>query len=243
MRQKIFFLPIFLFYFLFFTQKNAFTQEITVVSPHNYSSEKPNNYYKIRRLEAEKNIDNLKDGALLVRLKTRSKSLKAYEKAGAHSLVKKMKKTQNAENQLIIDLFNEHFNFCPVYFFYTDDTELLLADQQEGIFLNDNLKKDKNIVLDKDFFLIAEFGVLLEEKVWADSLLEAANQNKIYQHQVLNKVIVIKDKNLEQLKRPFPLYVKASAERFWPRKIAKLNKRLQKYFETKEALPEDGGDH
>ncbi|MGB1205733.1 MAG: hypothetical protein ACPG5B_08815 [Chitinophagales bacterium] len=244
MSKKIFLLYFSIFLLCFFFSKNNFAQEkeTTSIFPSNYNGTMPENYRQMRREEAITNINNLKEGALLVRLKTRSKSLKAYEKAGASYLVKKIKKERDAENQKIVNLFNEYFDFCPIYFFYTDDTERLLSGEHKGIFLDDKLKKDKAIVLDKDFFLIAEFGVLLEEKIWADSAVLAANQNKMYQHQALNKVIVIKDKNLEQLKRPFPLYVRASTTRFWPRKVAKLNKRFHKYFETKKELPEDGGE-
>ena len=235
MYQKNHFVLFLLFFILFFANKNSFAQE-------SYNSTVLDDYSNLKRLEAEQNINNLKEGALLIRLKTRSKSLKAYEKAGATHLIKRIKKERDAENKKIIDLFNKYFDFCPTYFFYTDDTELLLLGKHEGMFLNNELKKDKNIILDKDFYLIAEFDVLLEEKLWTDSTLTATNQNKVYQHQALNKVIVIKDKNLEQLKDPFPFYVKASTERFWPRKVEKLNKRFHKYFETKKALPADSGE-
>ena len=245
MYQKIasIYFSIFLLLICFLFSPNNFAQTTeNMSSTHNYSNERPENYYKMRRLEAAKNIDNLKEGALLIRLKTRSKSLKAYEKAGATYVANKIRKKRDTENKKIMALFDEYFDFCPTYFFYTDDTDVILSGECENVFLNRELKKDKNIVLDKDFYLIAEFDVLLEEKLWPDSVLAANNQNKVYQHQALNKVIVIKDKNFEQLKDPFPFYVKASAERFWPRKIAKLNRRFHKYFETKKALPADGGE-
>ncbi|MDX2133898.1 MAG: hypothetical protein SFV52_03905 [Saprospiraceae bacterium] len=48
-------------------------------------------------------------------------------------------------NRYVIDLFRTHFNFCPVYFFYSSQTARLQAG--EPVLLNENLEPDPSIPL------------------------------------------------------------------------------------------------
>ena len=62
---------------------------------------------------------------------------------------------QFAENQRTMVLFKELFNFCPVYFFYANQTKQVLAGNITGNLLNDALQPDTSIHLFTDNFYIA----------------------------------------------------------------------------------------
>lgn len=66
--------------------------------------------------------------------------------------LKEMGKMQEAEaqqqeirryNRYVVDLFRAHFNYCPVYFFYSSQTARLQAG--EPVLLNENLEPDPSI--------------------------------------------------------------------------------------------------
>ena len=123
---------------------------------HEYTDVQTADYKRFKKEKAIDDIVKLRTGALLVRLKTRSKSIKAYKKSGATYVAKRMAERQLAENKKIREIFEEYYDFSAVYYFYTDDTDKLLMAKHEGIFLNDELKRDKSIELTADFFLIVD---------------------------------------------------------------------------------------
>lgn len=190
--------------------------------------------YRINRQIAFNHITALKNGALLVRLKTKEKSIEAYYKSGAFSLAKKIEAEQAAENRLIMSMFKEHFTFCPVYFFYTHHTKQVQAGVKQGIFLNNDLQPDPTIVLPADTFYIAEIDALLEtlpdeEPDEPDS--QPADKQSQHAHTTLQRVLVIKDQNLIQLRRPFPFYVRLTFDQFMYLKFEKLNHRLHRFYQ------------
>ncbi len=190
------------------------------------------------RAEAKYHIKALKEGALLIRLKTRDRSIEAYRAAGATELAKRVEQEQFAENQRTMMLFKEFFNFCPVYFFYANQTKEVLAGNTKGNLLNDELQPDTAIHLLTDTFYIAEIDVLLEtlpdedEEISDDEQAVGKGVPTSGKHAVttLQNVIVIKDRNLIQLKRPFPFYVRASFDRFLPTRVVQFNNKLQRFY-------------
>lgn len=193
------------------------------------------NEYAAERYTAQTHIKSLKETALLVRLKTRDRSIEAYRKSGAELLAAKIEREQFEENKLLMDLFTEKFTFCPLYFFYTSDTKAVQNGELRGIFLNDKLQRDTTIVLPYANYYIAELDVLYEtlpDLGYADDDEEMANSkgNSRHAETTLQRVIVIKDRNFTQLRRPFPFYIRASFDRFLPDKIEKLNNRLTNFY-------------
>ncbi len=190
------------------------------------------------RSEANYHIKALKESALLVRLKTRDRSIEAYRAAGANELAKRIEQEQFAENQRTMVLFKELFNFCPVYFFYANQTKQVLAGNITGNLLNDALQPDTSIHLLTDNFYIAEIDALFEtlpdeDEEFTDDVQTAGKNvstNGKHADTTLQNVIVIKDRNLVQLKRPFPFYVRASFDRFLPSKVEKFNNKLQRFY-------------
>ncbi len=167
------------------------------------------------------NIQKLQEGALLVRLKTRQKTIDAFKERGYLKMANQVKEKQKIKNERLVNAFRKNFNFCKVYFFYSDDSENVSQKMYEGIFLNENLEKDAKVVLKEDFVLTAEVG-----NVVSDSNITSASGREYAANTGMSEsLLVIKDSNFEQLRRPFPYYVKAG-DRFIDKKVAKLNKRL-----------------
>lgn len=198
------------------------------------------NEYVLERATAQNHIKELKRSALLVRLKTRTQSIAAYRKAGAELLAQRIEQEQFAENKLIADLFRQYFTFCPVYFFYSSNTKAVQDGVKQGIFLNNALQPDANIVLPYDTYYIAEIDALREtlpdlgyddDKNEEEKQADAQTGSR-HAETTLQRVIVIKDSNLTQLKRPFPFYIRASFDKFLPSKVEKFNKRLIDFYNS-----------
>lgn len=196
------------------------------------------NPYVQERATAQNHIKTLKNCALLVRLKTRDKSVEAYRKSGAELLAQRVEQEQFAENKLIADLFRQYFTFCPVYFFYSSNTRAVQEGAKQGIFLNENLQPDASIVLPYDNFYIAEIDALREtlpDLGYEDEEDEAQEAAGRHADTTLQRVIVVKDRTLTQLRRPFPFYIRASFDRFLPGKVQKFNSRLVDFYNSNTA--------
>lgn len=192
---------------------------------NDYNYEEPGIDFPLRdRIKAIKNIQKLRKGALLVRLKTRQSTINAFQKRGYKKLAQEVENKQMEKNKKLMNAFTENFNFCEVYFFYSEDSEKVMGQEWEGIFLNDKLEKDASIVLEKDFVLTVEMGPLVAEPSVVDAEGISSHPNTMSYEGTL----VIKDNNFEQLKRPFPFYVKAG-QKFLEKKVAKLNRRLHNF--------------
>ncbi|MFI5135422.1 MAG: hypothetical protein ACHQD9_06180 [Chitinophagales bacterium] len=103
-------------------------------------------------------IRNLKDGALIVRLQSRSMAISKLNELGNYSGANEIKSQQREENLEVVEAFRSSFSFCKVYFFFTDSTDALLSGKRTGYFLDDSLKVDPSISLKEIFFMIAEVG-------------------------------------------------------------------------------------
>ncbi len=166
---------------------------------------------------AKKQINQLHDGALLVRLITKTKTITTLKNAGNYKMADEIELEQSTLNKRIILAFRNHFKFCPVYFFYSDYTEAVKNNEiNKIIFLNDDLQLDPEILFKEDKFLTAEFSLI------DDADFEA---------------LIIKDNQFVQLKRPFPFYVR-TFDSIWNDKklnqvIVTLNHRLNSFYKRK----------
>ncbi|MGB0932590.1 MAG: hypothetical protein ACPGVB_17530, partial [Chitinophagales bacterium] len=113
------------------------------------------------KYEAVENIKNLQKGALLVRLKTRQNTIDAFKERGYKKMARQVEEKQLQSNKKLMTTFQKHFNFCKVYFFYSNDSDKVLEKDLSGIFLNKDLEKDASIKVDEDHVFIAEIGGLV----------------------------------------------------------------------------------
>lgn len=95
------------------------------------------NYEKQSRKEF---IQDFKNGILLVRLQDRDKSIRDLEERGLTKEADKIRQAQRRENREIMLSFGKTFDFCPVYFFYAKDSEVIRKGDYQGKVFDANLE-------------------------------------------------------------------------------------------------------
>ncbi|MFK8046381.1 MAG: hypothetical protein AB8B72_12870 [Crocinitomicaceae bacterium] len=164
-------------------------------------------------------IQYLKAGSLFVRLQTKSKKIAILKKAGHLSAAKKVQEDQLRINSSIVAAFRGSFKFCPVYFFYTDDSKHILKSNIDSVqFLDDKLNYNSQI-RPTGQFLIGEFGIIKEDtaKYYNGSAAdyEKDSTGTLYKNKQYSGTanmsfgaLIIKSPQLVQLPRPFPYYMR-----------------------------------
>jgi len=161
-------------------------------------------FYKRRITIGAWQINQLKAGALVVRLKTNHLLLKELKKAGNLELAEKKRLENEAINLNIIRSYLNRLDFCKVYFIYSNSSDSLLKGKRENIFLDSNLRINPEIKMTENFYLLAEsdraynssIGFVPEDS--ARKVFEAGNPTGG------EYPIVLKNKYGHQLKKPFP---------------------------------------
>ena len=185
----------------------------------------PLNTKEYLELLAREQINQLQNGSLLVRLMSKNESIKALRKAGNNRMANTIEKEQNYLNLAIIDAFRNNFDFCNVYFFYSEYSQNIRNKEfDKVVFLNNNLKPDKTIKYNNEYFLTGEYGFIEQDKVKYQG-----GSNMSFE------ALIIKDDQFKQLRRPFPYYLRTFATlpiKRKPKKVVrKMNNKLKKYLE------------
>lgn len=199
-KKNIFLLLVFNYLFIFPQSSNL---NIT-----DYKEAKQFEKYNIRRnIISSWQINQLKQGAIVVRLKTNKKLIELLLKQGNNELALQKQLEQFAINKNTMAAFKDNLNFCKLYFINSNSSDSLLKGFRTGIFLDSALKIDASIIMDEKFYLIAErdyaynssIGFVTEDS--AKYMIEKGNP-------VREMSIVIKNKYGHQLKKPFPYLIK-----------------------------------
>src|SRR5690606_29069046 len=77
--------------------------------------------YKLE--DAKHDLRALSESYILVRLQTKQKTIEALEKSGNTKKAKEVEQELYQENKETILSFQQTFDFCPVYFFYAEDSD------------------------------------------------------------------------------------------------------------------------
>ncbi|HFA50126.1 MAG TPA: hypothetical protein ENJ95_14040 [Bacteroidetes bacterium] len=170
-------------------------------------------------------IRALKDGVLIVRLKTGSKQVAALQKLANGKNVsadererfeKKAAKWQvekRLKNQWLMEAFRKKYSFSDVLYMPDTSTQQLKNGVQSGYFLNAEMEVDPSISLDGRPYLVAYYGSSFSsQKTGAEG-------------------IVVLDNNLKELPAPFPHFVGMAT-------IKKVFKRLFNKVEEGELYVE-----
>ncbi len=165
--------------------------------------------------KARANIVLLKNGALFIRLKTSQLKINALKKIGKEKESEEIRMSQEATNLSIIKAFKENFNFCQVYFFYSNHSTEVKEGKYKAIIFNTDMKIDSSF--SSDNYLIGEFDE--SETTQLDAF-------------------IIKDKNYDQLKAPFPYLIKKNqalvSTRSYDDIIFILNEKLISFYNKKQ---------
>tara|TARA_R110002072_G_scaffold116482_1_gene246967 strand:+ start:315 stop:1577 length:1263 start_codon:yes stop_codon:yes gene_type:complete len=194
--------------------------QLSVQYQINNNTNKPESERRIRKRITGKQIRNLRDGALLVRLKTSQPKIDALERLGFAQEAEEVRKQQRTENRSLMKTMKAYYNFSEVRFFYSNRSKAVRREKFDGIFVNDSLVEDSSIVLhNKKNIFTAEFAKLEEDTAkyfshyeWRITGNFAMMRVPVYYgpggHTFL--ALVVKDHNFKQLHRPFPFYSRAA---------------------------------
>ncbi len=188
-------------------------------------------------------IKILKEGVLLVRLRTKENSILALKRIGRDKLANKIEEKQINYNKKIVSAFRTNFTFCPTYFFYSNYSDSIISKQIKGvIFLNDSLQADSTIKLTTTNFLTAEFGIIEQDTAkYLDSYYSYSGDSGLERRSSYYGepdmgfgVLKIMSDQFVQLKNPFPYYVRTfdslPIKRKFSKTVLKMNKLLFNYY-------------
>lgn len=190
-----------------FTSATAQDKNESVYNPKDYKEGAQfKHFYKRRNEIAKWQINQLKNGALVVRLHNNKNLLESLRKMGKADLATQKEYEMLAVNKNIMMAFKRQYNFSAVYFFFSSSSDSLIKGARSGIFLDTNLTVDPNIILKESFYLLAEKDAVYNSSIGfvpedtARFMKEIGNASK-------EAAMVIKNKYGHQLKDPFPFYV------------------------------------
>jgi hypothetical protein len=174
---------------------------------------------KQRRQIAYKQIKQLRNGALLFRLKTARPTIEALESKGFARRAEEVRKAQAEENREIMQAFRKKYHFSEIKFFYSHHSRNVREGRYEGIFVNDGLEEDSSIVLhNRKHVFMAELAQLEDDTTKFFSHYEmvptgnfaAVQVPRFYGGTGINfYAFVIKNPDFYQLQKPFPYYSRA----------------------------------
>jgi len=211
----------------------GFSQEDDPKPPkvNNYRADSSfNDFNKLRFSVAKAQINLLKkEGALFVRLKTNANTINRLKKAGNIDLATQVERETQINNKSIIRAFKKGFDFCPVYFFYSDCSDSVKHNKLSGIFVDSTLNVNSSIVFKETFYLIAEQGSIYDSSL---GIVSEADAPKAIERGAASKevAIVVKNKYFIQLHKPFPYYQSGYSMKKYAEYVKKFNKELQDFY-------------
>ncbi len=196
----------FIIIFLMCCFQNAFSQlEKNPSSEEDYKDPKQfERFQKRRKVIAAWQISQLKEGALVIKLKTNKLLIDELTKNGNTGLAQTKKIETFIINKNIMMAYKDNFKFCKIYFIYSFSNDSLLKGVRSGIFLDTNLIVDPSIEMKENFYMIAEKDFIYNSSIGfvkedsARFVKERGNASGQLAE------AVIKNKYGHQLKKPFP---------------------------------------
>ena len=201
---------ILLLFFIFSCSEYFCQRDNSVYNDKDYKNkEQFEKYLKRRKIVGNWQINQLKTGALVIKLKTNKKLIEQLTKSGNTKLAESKTLENAIVNKCIMMAFKDKFTFCKLYFMFSHFNDSLLAGVRKGIFLDSNLVIDPTIEMTEKFYIIGE-----KDRAYNSSIGFVPEDSARFAREKGNStgvefVAVLKNKYGHQLKKPFP-YVCAS---------------------------------
>lgn len=184
--------------------------------------------YRIRRNNSFDHIEFLKENILLVRLKSADNKIKLLKSNQNQARVNEEIQKIKIENSEIMKAFENHFDFCKVYFFLPKEARSLRKGNFDKVTLfnsKNTAVSDKSIL--RNGFLVSAFGAAYaDEFIYEDRGYRgsAGGTNSF-------PALVIMDQDYIRLKRPFPSRIPLnSVNRKKSEAVKELNKELYNFY-------------
>jgi len=203
---------------------------------------------KVYKQIANESIKQLKNGVLLVRLSKKQSAIEALEKVGQVNTANQLIERQKELNEKIVNAFETEFNFCPTYFFYSEDSKKIRnGDLDKVAWLNKkNLEVDESITINAANYFIAEFSYSEQDtaKYYSDSYQFFGKNGTEIRHKyyggsnLRQDGLIVKSNQFVQLPKPFPRFIKKSMfsdpKTVHALMVSKLNKKLMAFYNEKK---------
>lgn len=175
--------------------------------PEYHNKEQFKNFKKRSNIVSAWQIQNLRFGAMIVRLQNNQRKVDALKKAGQLELANEVIASTQFYNKLMMGVYAKELKFCKVYFIYAQLSDSLLNGARTGIFLDSTLNVNPSISMIENFYVIAE-----KDYVYSSSIgfvkEDTARFIKETGNRTIDVAVVLKNKYGHQLKSPFPTFVK-----------------------------------
>lgn len=194
-------------YFFLFISAFSLAQGVGSNVPEYQNKDQFKKFKKRANLVSAWQIQNLRFGALVVRLQNNQRKVDALRKVGEQNLANEVIAAAQFYNKLMIRAYTKEFKFCKVYFIYSQVSDSLLNGTRKGIFLDSTLKVNPSINMTENFYIIAEKDYVYNSSIGFVKE-DTARFVKENGNRTIDVAVVLKNKYGHQLKSPFPLYVK-----------------------------------
>jgi hypothetical protein len=158
-------------------------------------------------------IKEMKQSAVLVRLKTSKNIIEALQSQGRVEEANKIKEMQQQDNIRIINAFKKNFNFCPVYFFYSSSSSDIKKGSIKGNLLNEKMLADSSIDFPYNSFFVVEFDYVQQQNKQG---YEIRTKDSIYYNTTESisasgtslEALIVRNSSFNLLESPFPYAVR-----------------------------------
>ena len=162
-------------------------------------------FAKKRKVVSAWQISQLKEGALVVRLRTNHLLVNALLKQGNILLAEQKRVEMLAINHNTMRAYLDHYNFSKLYFIYSNSSDSLLKGIRSNIFVDTTMTVNPAIMMTEKFYLLAE-----RDQAYNSSIgfvpEDSARLQRETGYAVKEMAVVVKNKYGHQLKKPFPYY-------------------------------------
>lgn len=175
----------------------------------------------------------LKGGVLLVNLHTYTNTVTSLQKIGKNKEADKLQSDLTKMNQEIINVFETYFKYCQVYYFYSTYSDSILAYKYDHVVFDSAYNPVPAILLDTTSIFIADFSTTDNTRNANSDPDDKWEKSKANDFTMSG--LILRDKNMIQLNKPFPYYVRVSNfEMVLPKEkiykaVIKLNRKLNEF--------------
>lgn len=175
----------------------------------------------------------LKGGILLVNLHTYTATVTAMQKSGQIKVADKLQSDLKQMHQQIITAFETYFKYCNVYYFYSNNSDSILAHQYANVVFDSAYNPVSAILLDTPSIFIADFSTTDNNRNANSDPDDKWEKSKANDFTMSG--LILRDKNMIQLNKPLPYYVRVSnfemvltKEKIY-KAVIKLNRKLNEF--------------
>lgn len=119
----------------------------------------------LRKDTATQQLKHMQNGAMLIRLPSNKAKIAKLKKMGKRDLAKKESAAIAQFQSDIIKTFDQHFTFCPVYYYYAENSAEVKKGNLDGHLFDSQLNNVASLPFDKNQKYYAEFGFVHQEEL------------------------------------------------------------------------------